>query len=69
MRIRRAKKNDWEFEDVMFVVKNLKKKKARDPLGHLNELFQMGGSDLTCAVLKCMNRSTVIFHNVCKSTI
>ena len=58
-RINNAKLNktpDWNIEDVKFVITNLKKKKSRDPLGHSNELFQMAGSDLTCAVLKCMNR-------------
>ena len=59
LRISRAKLNktpDWEIEDVKFVIKNLKKKKSRDPLGHSNEVFQMGGNDLTWAVLKCMNK-------------
>ena len=59
MRIKKAKLNktpDWEIEDVKFVIKNLKKKKSRDPLGHSNELFQMGGNDLSYAVLKCVNK-------------
>ena len=37
LRISRAKFNktpDWDIEDVSFVIKNLKKKKSRDPLGY-----------------------------------
>ena len=58
-RINNAKLNkttDWDIEDVKFVITNLKKKKSCDPLVHSNELFQMPGSDFTCAVLKGMNR-------------
>ena len=37
------------------MIKKLKKKKSRDSCGFSNELFQMGGSDLSEAVLNCMN--------------
>ena len=42
LRVKKAKLNktpDWDIEDVKFVIKNLKKKKSRDPYGHSNELF------------------------------
>ena len=58
LRVSEASKNitpKWEIEDVQFVIKHLKKKKSRDACGYSNELFQMGGSDLTEAVLRCMN--------------
>ena len=37
------------------VIKNLKKKKSRDPYGYSNELFQYGGSDFQLAITKFMN--------------
>ena len=58
-RIKNAKLNktpDWDIKYVKFVIRKLKKKMSCDPLGHSNKLFQMAGSDFTCAVLKCMNR-------------
>ena len=58
LRIEQARKNitpDWEIKDVKFVIKNLKKKKSRDPYGYSNELIQGGGDDLEQAVLKLMN--------------
>ena len=57
-RIEKAKKNvtpNWKKEDVVLVVKQLKKKKSRDPDGYSNELIQNGGEDLTLAILKMMN--------------
>ena len=46
---------DWTEEDVKYVVKNLKKKKSRDPHGYSNELIQCGGQDVLSAVTKLMN--------------
>ena len=57
-RIKTASKNitpDWSHEDVKYVIKNLKKKKSRDPLGFSNELIQNGGNDLHAAIVKMMN--------------
>ena len=58
-RLEHAKKNKtppWEMEELLIVLKQLKKKKSRDPLA--NELFDpnTAGDDLLEAVLKLMNR-------------
>ena len=48
-RINEARKNvtpDWTNENVKRVVKELKKKKSRDPHGYSNEIMQAGGEDL-----------------------
>ena len=37
------------------MVRNLKKKKSRDPLGYSNELIQCGGKDVISAITKLMN--------------
>ena len=58
-RMKLASKNktpDWTSEDVKFVVKNLKKKKSRDPLGYSNELIQCGGEDMTRAIVHLVNK-------------
>ena len=57
-RIKEASKNvtkDWTEKEVINVIKNLKKKKSRDPLGYSNELIQCGGKDVTRAITKLMN--------------
>ena len=53
--VQKNKSPKWNIEDVKFVIKHLKKKKSHDSLGFSNELFQMGGSYLSEAVLNCMN--------------
>ena len=58
IRIREAKRNitpNWTAENVKCVVKELKKKKSRDPHGYSNEIIQEGGKDLQKAILKLMN--------------
>ena len=57
-RIKEAKKNktpDWTEANVKRVIKELKKKKSRDPHGYSNEIIQEGGGDLQSAILKLMN--------------
>ena len=57
-RINEARKNitpDWTNENVKRVVKELKKKKSRDPHGYSNEIMQAGGEDLELAIVKMMN--------------
>ena len=46
------------MEDLNKVLRNLKKNKARDPLGYCNELFrpEVAGDDLKMAILKMMNK-------------
>ena len=48
----------WEMRHLERVLKYLKKKKSRDPLGFCNELFrpEVAGDDLKIAILKLMNR-------------
>ena len=57
-RIMEAKKNitpDWTDDKVKRVIKELKKKKSRDPHGYSNEIIQAGGDDLELAIKKLMN--------------
>ena len=48
----------WNMTDLDKVLKNLKKNKARDPIGYCNELFrpEVAGDDLKAAILKMMNK-------------
>ena len=48
---------DWPLQQLEIVLKQLKNKKSRDPLGLANELFKPinAGGDLKIAVLKLMN--------------
>ena len=46
---------EWNEDQVKYVIKNLKKKRSRDPHGFPNELIQCGGKDLTLAIMKLMN--------------
>ena len=60
-RIKQAQSNitpDWVMEDLDTVLKQLKTKKSRDPLGLANELFKPVniGKDLKAAVLTLMNQ-------------
>ena len=41
---------NWSHTDVQSVVRNLKKKKSRDPHGYSNEIFQCGGKDVINAI-------------------
>ena len=57
-RIKVARKKitpNWSHTDVQSVVKNLKKKKSRDPHGYSNEIFQCGGKDVINAITMLMN--------------
>ena len=45
----------WTEDQVKYVIKNLKKKKSRDPQGIPNELIQCGGKYVTIAIMKLMN--------------
>ena len=47
----------WTMDDLMEVLKHLKKDKSRDPEGWANELFkeETAGTDLVEAILKLMN--------------
>ena len=49
---------EWTMDDLVEVLRQLKRNKSRDPLGLLNDLFkpEVAGSDLKIAVLKLMNR-------------
>ena len=60
-RFQEAQKNitpDWTMQDLEVVLKQLKNKKARDPLGISNELFkpENAGEDLKIALLKMSNK-------------
>ena len=48
---------DWTMQDLEVVLKQLKNKKSRDPLGLANELFkpENAGDDLKLALLKMSN--------------
>ena len=49
---------EWSRQDVMNVMKSLKKNKARDPLGWVNELFRLenAGEDLIQSIRLLVNR-------------
>ena len=56
LRMEEASKNktpDWTLDDLEVVLKGLKNKKCRDPLGYINEIFK---SDVCGDNLKMMNR-------------
>ena len=60
VRMKQSKENktpDWDLNDLEEALKDLKKNKASDALGHINELYkpQVAGSDLKLALLKLMN--------------
>ena len=48
----------WQMRDLEIVLKQLKKDKARDPLGFANEIFRLevAGDDVKNALLKLMNK-------------
>ena len=57
-RARANKSPEWTENDVVEVLKNLKKEVARDPLGYANEIFnpKVAGEDLIKAITKLVNR-------------
>ena len=60
-RMRQSKENktpDWDINDLDQALKDLKKNKSSDSLGHINELYKPDviGSDLKLALLKLMNK-------------
>ena len=46
---------DWKMEDLEKVLKSLKNGKARDPHGHVYELYKYAGKDLKASLLKFLN--------------
>ena len=46
---------DWSLADLDKVLKSLKNGKARDPHGHIYELFKYAGKDLKYSLLKFYN--------------
>ena len=52
------KKQPWTMDQLVKVLKSLKKEKARDPLNLVNEIFrpEVAGSDLQLALLKIANK-------------
>ena len=51
-------KTPWTMEQLVKVLKSLKKGKSRDPLNLINEIFrpEVAGSDLIVALLKIANK-------------
>ena len=51
----------WNMKDLEKVLGKLKKQKARDPLGLVNDIFrsEVAGDDLKLAILKLMNKIKV----------
>jgi hypothetical protein len=47
--------DDWSIKDLEKVLKSLKNSKARDPHGHIYELFKYAGNDLKISLLKFYN--------------
>ena len=47
--------DDWEMADLEKVLKSLKNGKARDPHGHIYELYKYAGKDLKYSLLKFVN--------------
>ena len=46
---------DWKMADLENVLKSLKNGKARDPHGHIYEIFKYAGKDLKHCLLKFLN--------------
>ena len=46
---------DWKMEDLEKVLKSLKNGKARDPHGHVYEIYKYAGKDLKLSLLKFLN--------------
>ena len=46
---------DWSIDDLEKVLKSLKNGKARDPHGHIYEIFKYAGKDLKVSLLKLFN--------------
>ena len=60
LRLKYASQNvseDWKMSDLEKVLKSLKNGKARDPHGHIYELYKYGGNDLKISLLKFYNRT------------
>ena len=47
--------DDWKYSDLEKVLKSLKNGKARDPHGHIYELYKYGGKDLKHSLLNFAN--------------
>ena len=50
------KSEPWTEGDVRSVLKSLQNGKSRDPLGLINEIFKVDGSDLVMSLTKIVNR-------------
>ena len=61
---------DWKLEDLEKVLKSLKNGKARDPHGHIFELYKYAGNDLKHSLLKFLNlvKSTQIYPTILQSS-
>ena len=49
------KTEPWTLDDLNEAIKDLDKNKARDAIGHANEILKCAGCDLKLAILKLMN--------------
>ena len=58
---RKRKSKPWEMADLEKVLKNLKKDKARDPNGWINDIFKEGvaGKDLKVSMLRFVNKMRI----------
>ena len=56
--VKKNKTTPWKMAQLLIVLKQLKKKKSRDPFGIADKLFDpnTSGDDLLEAILKLMNR-------------
>ena len=61
---------DWKIEDLDKVLKSLKNGKARDPHGHVYELYKYAGNDLKYSLLKFLNlvENTQIYPTILQSS-
>ena len=49
------KADDWTEKDIRNVLRSLKNNKARDPIGHVNEIYKVEGKDLARSLVIMMN--------------
>ena len=53
---RQTKSRDWTMDDLQRAIQRLKANKCRDPLGHINELYQYLGKDGLLSLLHLLNK-------------
>ena len=73
LRVKYASKRiseDWKIEELEKVLKSLKNGKARDPHGHVYELYKYGGNDLKNSLLKFLNlvKRTQIYPSILQAS-